>query len=687
MCGIIGVFGRENSKQLVAEGLAVLKNRGRDSKKIISKVDYSIGHCLHAVVNSVKQPLAGKGILTSNCEIYNWQELDKKHALKAKNDSEALFKLLEKSNDIKRVIDELDGVFAFAYLTGDNLFLVRDIIGVKPLWYSSSDGFAFASEKKALEKIGYLDINELNPRKIIKYNIRTKKITFIQRKFFDIKPEVKTKIKERLQILLEEAVDKRIPKRKFGLLFSGGIDSTMLALMLKDAGCKFKCYTAVLDDPNLKAPEDLVFAEKAAEMMGLNLKVIKIKTKDIEKYLNKIVPLIEDSNVVKVGVALTFYAACEQAKKDGCKVIFSGLGSEEIFAGYQRHKESHDINKECVSGLLKMYERDLYRDDVITMFNSLELRVPFLDKTLVDFSLKIPSRYKISKDQGKVILRQVGARMGLNKEFVTRKKRAAQYGSNFHKAIKKLAKKAGYRYISEYLREFYPGHNVRLGALISSGKDSVYAMFKMLKQNYPVDCLVSVKSHNKDSFMFHTPGIEMVELQARSMGIPLIEQETAGEKEAELSDLKKALEKAKKRYKIQGVVTGALYSNYQRERIEKICDSLSLKIFSPLWHIDQETEMREILDSGFRFILTKIAAEGLDKTWLGREITHKDIDKLVELNDRIGLNIAGEGGEFESLMTDGPIFDKKIVIKSKKIVEEDRNTAELFINKAILADK
>ena len=78
-------------------------------------------------------------------------------------------------------------------------------------------------------------------------------------------------------------------------------------------------------------------------------------------------PLIEDSNVVKVGVALTFYAACEQAKKDGCKVIFSGLGSEEIFAGYKRHKDSFDINKECLSGVLKIYERDLYRDDVITM--------------------------------------------------------------------------------------------------------------------------------------------------------------------------------------------------------------------------------------------------------------------------------------------------------------------------------
>jgi len=467
-------------------------------------------------------------------------------------------------------------------------------------------------------------------------------------------------------------------------LLSGGIDSTFIAFILKKLGCDFICYNAYFDDPTLKVPEDLDFAKKAADKLGLNLKLLKLKSADVEKYLNHIVPLIEDSNVVKVGVALTFYAACLQAKKDGCKVIFSGLGSEEIFGGYQRHKESLNINKECVSGLLKMYERDNYRDDVITMNNNLELRLPFLDKKLVEYSLRIPGKYKIVEGMDKMILRETASSIGLFKEVVERRKKAAQYGSNFHKALKKLARKNKFSRISDYLRQFYPSHNLRLGALISSGKDSIYAMYVMMKQNYEIGCMISIKSANKDSFMFHTPGIEMVKMQSESIGIPLIEQETKGEKEKELEDLKKVLEIAKKKYKIDGVITGALFSNYQRERIENIADSLGLKIFSPLWHINQETLLREIIGNGFKFIITKIAADGLDRSWLGKDISLSDVDNLVKLNEKVGFNIAGEGGEYESLMIDGPIFNKKIKIIDSLVKMESSICGEYLIKKAKL---
>jgi len=120
------------------------------------------------------------------------------------------------------------------------------------------------------------------------------------------------------------------------------------------------------------------------------------------------------------------------------------------------------------------------------------------------------------------------------------------------------------------------------------------------------------------------------------MNIPLIEQKTLGEKEKELKDLEKAISAAKKKHKIEGVVTGALYSTYQRDRIEKICDKLGLKMFSPLWHFGQEREMRQLVREGFKFLMSSIAAEGLNKNWLGRIITNKDVDKLSELNKKIG---------------------------------------------------
>ena len=685
MCGIIGVFNRKDSLSLVKTGLKSIEYRGRDSSGFCSAENYSVGHCLHSVVGRVKQPIVRKGVLVSNCEIYNWKELNEKYMLDAGNDSELLSLLLEQKK-VEDAVKEIDGIYAFAYIIDNKLLIARDIIGVKPVWFSHSDGFAFASEKKALEKIGFRNIIELNPRKIIKYDIKNNKLLSIERPFFEIAPETKEsrkKIIDRTKKLLIEAVKKQVPDRKFGLLFSGGVDSSVLALLLKKFG-KFTCYVAVLDNPNRNEPEDLVYSKRAAELLGLDLKVVKIKEEDVLGYLKIIVPLIEDSNVIKVGVALTFFAACEQAKKDGCKVIFSGLGSEEIFAGYQRHRQSSDINRECLSGLLKMYERDLYRDDVITMFHLLELRVPFLDKKLVEYSLKIPAKYKIRNETTKFILRETALKLGLDRKIALRKKRAAQYGSNFHKALKKLARK-NRTLISEYLLQFYPAHNLKLGALVSGGKDSIYAMHVMMRQNYKVECMITLRSRNPDSFMFHTPAIDMVKLQAKSIGIPLVEQDTEGEKEKELDDLKHALEKARQKYQIEGIATGALFSNYQRDRIEKVADSLGLKIFAPLWHMDQETEMRQIIDSGFSFIITKVACEGLDKSWLGKPVTHKDIDKLAELNQRIGINIAFEGGEAETLMIDGPIFKKKIQIKDYEIKEESPAVAELKIKKAELS--
>ncbi len=686
MCGIVGIFNNRNSEELAKEAITILKYRGNDATGFHTTKNGVLAHRLHSIVGYVEQPIKGKGVLVSNCEIYNWKELKKRYKLNAKNDSELLLRLLDKKGIV--ALEELDGVYAFAYLLEKKLILARDIIGLKPIWYSHADGFSFASEKKALEKVGLIDINELNPRKILIYHIEKNELEFIERGFFKIIPEIrqtKEDIIKDLNSLITKSIEKRIPARKFGLLFSGGIDSALLASKLKKIGCNFMCYTAVLDEPSFKEPEDLLYAKKVAAELRLRLKIVKIKLKDVEKHLKLIVPLIEDSNVVKVGVALTFYSACQQAKKDGCKVIFSGLGSEEIFAGYERHKGANNINKECVSGLLKMYERDTYRDDVVSMYNGLELRTPFLDLNLVKYALRIPAKYKIKGEMSKAILREVALMSGMKKEFALRKKRAAQYGSNFHKAIKKLSK--GHDGISDYLRQFYASHNVCLGALVSSGKDSIYATYVMQKQNYKIGCLIALKSKNPDSYMFHTPTVDLVKLQAKSMGVPLVEQETTGKKEEELQDLETALKKAKEIYKIRGVVTGALYSSYQRDRIEKIADKLGLKIFAPLWHIDQGTEIREILDNNFKFILTKVACEGLDKSFLNKIVDNNFLNRFTELNKEYKINIAGEGGEYETLVLDCPIFNKKLELIDHEIKEEDKNSCYMIIKKIKLTQK
>ncbi len=679
MCGIIGIFNNTKQESLVKQGLKLLEYRGKDNQALIKAENACIGHCLHSVVSFVKQPFQKTGILTANCEVYNWNSLTEKHQIKAKNDADLIFQLLEQDYPIKQLIEELDGVFSIAYYQDNTVYLARDLLGVKPVFYSKSNGFAFASERKVLSKLNFDDIRELNPRHILSYNTQTKKLTLEKRPFFKILPENKTdqqNIIQHLKEYLKSAVSKRIPDKKFGILFSGGIDSSLIALLSKNTNKPFTCYTTVLDYPGFKEPEDLLASKKAASSLGLTLKIVKVKLSNIENNLKTIVPLIEDTNVVKVAVALTFFKACEAAHKDGCKVLLSGLGAEELFAGYQRHKNSLKINEECVSGLLKIYERDLYRDDVISMFHSIELRLPFLDKQLCEFALKIPGTLKINNNQEKYILREAAKQLALPSFIAERKKRAAQYGSNMQKALEKLAKQKN-QSISQYLNSFGENLNPKLAALISTGKDSIFAMYTMMQQNYPIECLITLKSKNPDSFMFHTPTISLASQQAKSMNIPLIEHSTDGKKEHELKDLKIALELAKKQYNIEGVVTGAILSNYQRKRIEKVCDSLSLKIFSPLWHINQEKYLRDILKNKFKFIITKVAAEGLDKSWLGKVITDKDINNLVSLQKSIGLNPSGEGGEYETLMIDGPIFKNPISIKKQKIIEEDKNTALL----------
>ncbi|MEK6845597.1 MAG: diphthine--ammonia ligase, partial [Nanoarchaeota archaeon] len=183
------------------------------------------------------------------------------------------------------------------------------------------------------------------------------------------------------------------------------------------------------------------------------------------------------------------------------------------------------------------------------------------------------------------------------------------------------------------------------------------------------------------------PAVELAKLQAKAMGLPLVLQETEGEKEVELKDLRQALVRAKRKYKIEGIVTGALYSTYQRDRLEEVADGLGLKIFSPLWHKPQEQEMLELLANGYEIVFTAVAAEGLDKSWLNHRITKEDVEKLKKLRDKVGMNVAGEGGEFESLVLDCPLFKKRLVLEKVEIKEDGKHAARLLVKKAKLVGK
>jgi len=211
---------------------------------------------------------------------------------------------------------------------------------------------------------------------------------------------------------------------------------------------------------------------------------------------------------------------------------------------------------------------------------------------------------------------------------------------------------------------------MKLAVLFSGGKDSTYAAYLAQKSGYDLACLISIYSENKDSFMFHTPSIEKTKKQAQVMNIPLLIQKTKGKKENELKDLENAIKTAIKKYKIKGVVTGAIESIYQATRIQKICDKLNIECFNPLWQKDELKYLDELIKNKFKIILTGVAAYPLNEKWLGKIIDKNFIKDIKELNKKYQIHVAGEGGEFETFVLNCPLFKKELKIKNKKISGE-----------------
>lgn len=203
---------------------------------------------------------------------------------------------------------------------------------------------------------------------------------------------------------------------------------------------------------------------------------------------------------------------------------------------------------------------------------------------------------------------------------------------------------------------------MKFAALFSGGKDSTFAIFKAIKEGHTPACLISIRSQNPASYMFHTANIDLTSLQAQCLGLPLIIHPTKGVKEAELADLKDAIKKAKDQFKIEAVVSGAVGSQYQKERVEAICADLNLKSIAPLWHRPQQELVEEMIGAGFVFKIVAVAGMGLGKELLGKDYDKDLLKKLISAHERFGVHIAGEGGEFESLVTDCPLFKKRLMI-------------------------
>ncbi len=226
---------------------------------------------------------------------------------------------------------------------------------------------------------------------------------------------------------------------------------------------------------------------------------------------------------------------------------------------------------------------------------------------------------------------------------------------------------------------------MKAAVLFSGGKDSAMAVYKALEMGWKVECLVSLHSANPHSYMFHVPNIHLDVILAEAMDIPLVSADTPGNKEEELKDLYGTLQNLKD-HGIEAIFSGALSSTYQKSRIDTICQELGLDSVAPHWHRDPKEYMEEIIELGFQVIITAVAAEGLDETWLGREINHQTLEELQVRHEKYGIHLAFEGGEAETLTLNGPIFKKKVIIQeSEKIWQVD--SGQLTVKRVKLEDK
>lgn len=227
---------------------------------------------------------------------------------------------------------------------------------------------------------------------------------------------------------------------------------------------------------------------------------------------------------------------------------------------------------------------------------------------------------------------------------------------------------------------------MKLAVLFSGGKDSTFTVYKALQEGHQVRYLISLISENPASYMFHYPNIHLTKIQAENIGIPIITKKTKGQKEKELEDIKSALNKIK--HEIDCVGAGALASKYQYDRVSNICKEMGLQTYTPCWMQDDEEHWKEILGAGFEVIITGVAAGGLGKEWLGRKIGLEELGELKKIKEKNKIHLAGEGGEFESLVLDCPLFKKKIEIKKSHVIwDEKTQSGRLVIEETALSDK
>jgi asparagine synthetase B (glutamine-hydrolysing) len=358
---------------------------------------------------------------------------------------------------IRRLIQESNGSFAVTAMVSERILCGRDIIGVVPIYFGENDSLAgLASNRKMLWAVG-LDAESVPPGNLVEISKRGVSLKPVRELS---QPQVESmsmdKAVGRLDGLLLRAVETRcrgLSRVAIGL--SGGIDSSLIAYYLDRCGVDVEPVCV-----GLEGSRDFGAAEEAADGLGLPLRAMSFTLKDVEEDLDDVLWGVEEPDPMKVGVALPLHWAAGIAAESGCRVFFSGSGSDELFGGYQRHAreyaESGDFVRESMfRDVAASYRVNYERDYKVCVDLGLELRLPFAEVDIVGFGLSLPVHLKLSKGADpsrKLVLRALAKEIGLPTRVVKARKRAVQYSTGANSALKLLARRRG-RSLAGYLAE------------------------------------------------------------------------------------------------------------------------------------------------------------------------------------------------------------------------------------------
>ncbi|MGQ9461170.1 MAG: DUF7411 family protein [Candidatus Bathyarchaeaceae archaeon] len=364
------------------------------------------------------------------------------------------------------IIEKLEGSYVFAVALPDHIIAGRDTLGTNPLYYGENETTcAIASERKALWRLGIKNAKSFPPGYMAVINAQgfslkpIKTITQPPQEDLDMERAAK-----RLQTLLLKSTWKRTSD--FGnvaVAFSGGLDSSLVAVLAEKCGINVQLISVGLENqPEVK------FAETAAEALDLPLHLQTYTVEDVEQAIPKVLWLIEEPNLVKASIAIPFYWAAENASKLGYHVLLAGQGADELFGGYQRYLKEYEqsgveaVQKAMYRDVAMSYEKNFQRDNQACSFHKVELRLPFVDRDVIQFSLSLPPNLKIESPEDslrKRVLRQVAQNLGMPQFIINKTKKAVQYATGVNKAIQRLAGGHGLaprEYIEKVFRRIYP---------------------------------------------------------------------------------------------------------------------------------------------------------------------------------------------------------------------------------------